>query len=583
MKRFFTLGLKTACLLISLFHYNIVNAQVPLVNFQQVITGLTNPVDIVNAGDGSNRIFIVEQGGTIKVYNQALGFLGNFLTVTGIATGGELGLLSLAFHPNYNLNRYFFVYYNTTIPGPNPGTADDRFFVNVARYQTRADNMNEADPDTRQVIWFAEKPVGFTNHNGAKLNFGPDDGYLYFGTGDGGSGNDPNNLAQDKTSFMGKMLRINVGTGLTANYTIPPDNPFISDPDPNVKDEIWALGLRNPWRWSFDRLTHDMWLADVGQGAREEVNFLPSPIAGGTNFGWRCYEGTMSTPGVPDCEPPNHLLPIFEYQHNNTTGGISITGGYVYRGAEYPTLYGYYVVGDYMTTASSTNVWLIKPNGSGGWNIIRRTASPSFLVSFGEAEDGTLYASAGGAIHKVFPSASGAVPVTLLSFTVRPGNNYNELQWKTSKEINVREFSIEFSKDGQNFSEAGKLSPSGVNSNYVFRHTANNSQKTFYRLKIIDNDNSFKYSPVIVANPGKSGNAFLISSIVTQGSPMTIQLHNPFTSLRIYSAQGQLVDRQNLGNKTGIIYLNTAGWKKGVHMITLEGAEGVVSRRFVVQ
>jgi glucose/arabinose dehydrogenase len=237
----------------------------PQVFFASVInSGISSPVDVVNAGDGSNRIFIVQRGGTIKVYDAAFNLLNaNFLTLSGnFTTGGERGLLSLAFHPDYENNRYFFVYYTNGAGG-----------VNIDRFQTDALNPNQAVVGSRTNIMSIAKPTAFTNHNGGKLQFGAD-GNLYFALGDSGSSGDPANLAQNGNSLWGKMIRINVDNFTTSPfYTIPTTNPFTSDP--NVRDEIFNIGLRNPWRWSFDRLNNDMWIADVGQGAWEEVNHMP--------------------------------------------------------------------------------------------------------------------------------------------------------------------------------------------------------------------------------------------------------------------------------------------------------------------
>ena len=197
------------------------------------------------------------------------------------------------------------------------------------------------------------------------------------------------------------MIRIDVNNFSTPPYyIIPPDNPYVNNP--NVDDHIWALGLRNPWRWSFDRSTNDMWIADVGQGSREEIDFRVAGTSGGINYGWRCYEGN-SPYNTNGCSPPaNYVFPIFDYPHNMSTGGFSVTGGFVYRGSQYPALQGYYICADYV----SGNAWLINPNGGGGWTTRMQTGLPGSIVSFGEAEDGTLYSvSLGGTIYTVVLSA----------------------------------------------------------------------------------------------------------------------------------------------------------------------------------
>ncbi len=355
-----------------------------------LLTTVSTPVDIANAGDGSNRLFLVEKAGRIRIYDQNTSTLlpGNFLDISGqVSDDGERGLLGLAFHPNYSSNGYFFVNYTN-----NAG--DTR----VSRF-TVSSNPNVADAGSELTILPVAQP--FSNHNGGDLEFGPD-GYLYIPLGDGGDGGDPGNRAQNPQELLGKLLRIDINsTSGGNNYAIPPDNPFVGVQTPiDYRDEIWALGLRNPWRFSFDRQTGDIWIADVGQGAWEEVNFQPANSNGGENYGWRCYEGnhTYNTSG---CGPmSNYDFPIFEYPHNPTTGGNSISGGYVYRGNDYPILQGWYIVADY----SSDNFWLIRPDGVGGWDshIITDVPTVNDVVTFGEDEAGEMYvADLGGQVYSI--------------------------------------------------------------------------------------------------------------------------------------------------------------------------------------
>jgi glucose/arabinose dehydrogenase len=543
------------------------NAQIPTIVFQPVINGLSSPVDIVNAGDGSNRIFIVLQGGTIRVYDQSYNFLGTFLTVTGIVSGGEQGLLSLAFHPNYTTNGFLYVYYTSSPNGD----------VTIARYTRSAANPNQADPASRVVLLSVPKPtdgsgVPFTNHNGGKLNFGPE-GYLYFGLGDGGSGNDPFNNAQDGTTLRGKMLRLNVNNPDPPFYFIPPDNPYVSDP--NVRDEIWVLGLRNPWRWSFDRLTHDMWIGDVGQSAREEVDFRTAGNTGGINYGWRCFEGMIPTPGVPPCTPTNYVPPIFDYTHDPTTGGIAITGGYVYRGSEFPTLYGYYVTADY----NSGNLWLLHSDGSSH----RQPGLPTSITSFGEAEDGTLLATAGSSISKVAVVAEAPTPVKLISFTLRQDQNFNDLYWTTGVEINTKEFVIQYSSDGFNFTDLTKV-PSSQNqsgASYSYRHYTINDKKIFYRLKNVDNDGHAEYSKIISTSVSKSDAQF-VSVYAQPGHTLVVQVGSGIRSFRIVNAYGQIIYKQPVAQGAGWYYVDNKGWSKGMYVLVAEGDQAM-SRKFIIQ
>jgi glucose/arabinose dehydrogenase len=364
---FFNKHVYSVVLCLMLLHAG--NSQ-PVITYNSVISSLNQPVDFVNAGDGTNRIFIAEQGGTIKVYNASYTLLGTFLTVTGINTGGEEGLLSIVFHPNYETNGFFWVYYTN-----NSGNLE------VSRYKVSAANPNQADAASKQVVITIPHP-GQSNHNGAKLNFGPD-GYLYFATGDGGGGGDVPNNAQNGTNLLGKMIRINVSTGTTAPfYTVPADNPYVSNP--NVLDEIWALGLRNPFRWSFDRTTNDMWIGDVGQGEREEINYRAAGTTGGINYGWRCYEGNLPYNTAGCQASSNYVFPVYDYPNPNP-GSASVTGGYVYRGSTYAAMQGYYFAAD----VYSGNLYKINTTG---FTTTVQTGLPTFVAGFGETENGELFA-----------------------------------------------------------------------------------------------------------------------------------------------------------------------------------------------
>ncbi len=422
----------------------------------KISSGLSNPIDIVNAGDGTNRLFVVQRGGVIKVYDgQSFNFISDFLTVTGISTQGEGGLLSMAFHPDYENNGYFFVYY--TIAGPP-------FSLRIARYRVSTNNPNMADPTSREEVLTIPHPTYF-NHNGGKILFGPD-GYLYLATGDGGGGGDPDNNAQNGNSLLGKMLRIQVGTSGT--YTIPADNPYVGNEDPIIRDEIWAMGLRNPFRWSFDRANGDMWIADVGQSAREEVNHRPAAATGGINYGWPCREGNIAYQGC-QLPPSNFIEPIFTYGRSNATGGQSITGGFVYRGSEFPSLQGAYLFADYL----SGNQWVTLPNGTDGWTTTQLSDDalppaqkfPSNIVAFGEAEDGTLYAVSisGNAIYKIIDPT--ALPVQFGELSARLKGETLTVKWTSESETNNSHFEIEGSVDGNHFTLLGKINSQAADGN----------------------------------------------------------------------------------------------------------------------
>jgi len=317
----------------------------PTMMVTRVATGLSQPVFASNAPGDPTRMFIVEQGtgstANIRIFNQGGGVNATpFLTVSGLSTGGERGLLGMAFHPDYQTNGRFYVNFTNTAGNT------------VVREYTRQ-SATIADPlSARQIISITQP---FSNHNGGWLGFGPDN-YMYIGMGDGGSANDPGNNAQNLDSLLGKMLRVDVngddfGGDATRNYANPASNPFVGI---TGADEIWAYGLRNPWRNSFDRLTGDLYIADVGQGAREEINVQRANSLGGENYGWKVREGTLGPPlsGAID--------PIYNYTHGSgNLQGFSVTGGYVYRGP-IADLNGHYFFADYVTD----RIWSMKWDGS---------------------------------------------------------------------------------------------------------------------------------------------------------------------------------------------------------------------------
>ncbi|MCB0451832.1 MAG: PQQ-dependent sugar dehydrogenase [Aequorivita sp.] len=339
-------------------------------------SGFSDPLNLQHAND--ERLFVVEQGGRIKII-QGDGTVNTtpFLDISGqISSGGERGLLGLAFHPDYANNGFLFVYYTK----PNGDSQISRFSVDSG-------NPDLADENSELPIIDYSQP--FSNHNGGCLAFGPD-GYLYIASGDGGSGGDPGNRAQNINLLLGKLLRIDVDNPAGGNnYGIPPDNPFVGNP--NAREEIWAFGLRNPWRFSFDTTDNNLWIADVGQTSREEINRVAIGEAG-LNYGWRCYEGTQPY-NNQNCPPQSELtFPIAEYTH--TGGNCSITGGYVYRGSMYPAISNLYFFGDYCSgrigTVDSSGNLQDYGTFSGSW------------VSFGEDINKELYIiDIGGSIYKI--------------------------------------------------------------------------------------------------------------------------------------------------------------------------------------
>ncbi|MFV2071509.1 MAG: sorbosone dehydrogenase family protein [Thermoanaerobaculales bacterium] len=346
-----------------------------------VASGFLSPVAARHAGDGSGRLFVVEQDGSIMIIDGGVVEPVPFLDISGQVdnAGHEQGLLGIAFHPQYASNGLFFVNYTY-----DPGPGLDR--TRVSRFSVSGGNPNLADPTSELVILEVEQD--FANHNGGDIHFGPD-GYLYIGMGDGGSGGDPNNRAQDLTSLLGKMLRIDVDSGGLGNYGIPPGNPFVGNV--NAADEIWAYGLRNPWRFSFDRFSGDLLIADVGQNAWEEINFQSAAGSGGENYGWSCMEGD-AFPNFNACDGNPLTGPILTYGHGPE---CSVTGGYVYRGV-IGGLQESYIFGDYC----SGRIWFAAPSGA-GWSATEWADTSLNISSFGEDEDGEIYVvDLGGSVYR---------------------------------------------------------------------------------------------------------------------------------------------------------------------------------------
>jgi len=461
----------------------------PDLNLTQ-IASVSNAVDITGAGDGSGRLFIVNQSGLIRIFDQNANMLlaTPFLDITGpVLFGGERGLLGLTFHPNYEINGYFYVNYIDEATGD----------THISRFTATSPASNDAvDPATELVILTIDQPSGasFTNHKAGDLNFGPD-GFLYIAVGDGGSGGDPDNRAQDPQDLLGKMLRIDVDNPTGGkNYGIPASNPFVGTQSPtDYLDEIWALGVRNPWRFSFDRVTGDMYIADVGQGSWEEVDFQAAGAAGGVNYGWRCYEGnhTFNTAG---CLPMgNYTFPVFEYDHG-ANGGQSITGGFVYRGTAVPSLVGWYVMSDYV----SGNFWLLRKNGAAWESDFQPDVPASNITTFGEDDAGELYAGRlSGPIYRVTASP---LPVELLSFTGTSKQGRVHLYWSTATEQNTSHFEIERSTENTDFEQIGQVTATGESATeqrYTYEDLRAVPGENVYRLKMVDRDGSFKYSPIV--------------------------------------------------------------------------------------
>jgi glucose/arabinose dehydrogenase len=327
----------------------------------------SDPVDFTHANDGTNRVFVVEQKGIIQVFenNVATEKSSVFLDIDErVASGGEMGLLGLTFHPDFKKNGYFFV--NYTRDSPRRQTV-------VSRFKT---NGQVADPNSEAILFTFDQP--YSNHNGGQVAFGAD-GFLYVSTGDGGSGGDPQNNAQNRKMLLGKMLRVNVNSTEKGNYGIPKDNPYIGNME-GFREEIYAYGLRNPWRFSFDLATKNLWVGDVGQNKVEEIDVVTK----GGNYGWRIKEANNCYDASGDCSKIDLIAPVWSYEQGND--GRSVTGGKVYRGKKLPEFIGKYICGDYV----SGKIWALTYDGK----IVTKSdliTNVSTVSSFGEDDDGELY------------------------------------------------------------------------------------------------------------------------------------------------------------------------------------------------
>lgn len=440
-------------------------------------TGFNSPVGIKNAGD--DRLFIVEKQGQIKILNSngttnATPFLNIESLVIDVSNSDERGLLGLAFHPDYSVNGYFFVNY-IDLSG---NTVISRFTVSP--------NSEVADNSSEQLILSFTQP--FVNHNGGDMHFG-NDGYLYISSGDGGSFGDPQNNSQNLETFLGTILRIDIDNSSGGNnYDIPNDNPFLSNP--NALNEIWAYGLRNPWRFSFDNLTGNMWIADVGSQNIEEIDMMNSSNAG-ANFGWRCYEGSIIN-DLQNCPDENTLtFPIAEYSHF-ASGNFkcSITGGYVHRGSINTSFNGYYFFADYC----SNEIGTINVDGSNYDIYYSQPFDGNNWTTFGQDINGELYIAGGvsGMIYKI-------VPVTLKTdkhhlkkeIKIYPNPTTDLVNIALKNSLSISDISI--------FNLQGKLieAYSDLNDNTI-RISTKQYQKGIYLIKISTTEKNNIYKKLVV-------------------------------------------------------------------------------------
>jgi glucose/arabinose dehydrogenase len=515
-----------------------ITAAAVTIQLEPVLTGLSSPVYVTHAGDGSNRLFIIEQPGTIKVLQPGATSPTVFLNITArVLSGGEQGLLGLAFHPQFSSNHRFFVYYTR----PTDGS------IVIAEYHVSASDPNVADT-TETIILTIPHPTN-TNHNGGMMAFGPD-GFLYIGTGDGGAANDPPNNSQNINVLLGKILRIDIDhPNGPVPYSSPSSNPFFGSTPGS--DEIYALGLRNPWRYSFDRGTGQLYVGDVGQSAREEIDIVTL----GGNYGWRIMEGTICNPSFNGgvCTPPaGHIPPIFEYTHS--AGRCSITGGYVYRGQIGTLPTGAYIFADYCTG----EIFLLE---NGSQTVLLDTSLN--ISSFGEDEAGEIYVVAlGGAVYRITnPNAPCVFAINPASrnFPVNGGNGNlavvapNGCTWgavSNASWINITSGSSSAGYSFVNFSVAPNDTP------YSRSATLTVANRTFTVNQTADTDSD--------------GIPDVVES--TEGTNPQVKDNDVFNNARLFTMQQYRDFLGREGDPPGITY-----WTNAIQPGSLTRAEAIDS------
>lgn len=533
----------------------------PILSLTPVIAGLNSPMQFVNAGDGTNRVFIVEKGGTVKVYDATFNFLDSFVTVNNITSDGERGLLSLAFHPDYATNGFCYVYYTNAAGN-----------LEIARYHVSS-NPNRADNTTKQIVLTIPHPTN-ANHNGGELHFGAD-GFLYSSTGDGGGGGDQPNNAQNTSVLLGKILRLNVNTSATAPfYTVPAGNPY--------GNEIFALGLRNPFRWSFDRLTNDMWIGDVGQGSWEEIDYRAADSTNGANYGWRCYEGDSPYNTAGCSGTSNYVFPAFVYPNPSPA---AVTGGIVYRGTVSPAIYGYYIGADFY----SGEFFMINRDGNGGWTTNVQVLTPTGIADFGETENGEAYVVSltSNAVYRLNAVEGAPVPVTLVNFSGTLVNRQVQLYWKTSLEQNLQLFDVEYSVDGSVYTYAGTVQAknAATGAEYTFTHVTNSTGNVFYRLKMKDNNGKYRYSGTIKVDL-TAKDALLVSPSVISDGIININLTNEsiFSSVEVVNSTGAILIKRDIEGQTGRVSIPSSELAPGIYIVRFINKRlEAVTQKIVIQ
>ncbi len=535
----------------------------PEIKLEPFATGLSSIADIAHPPDDS-RLFVLQQNGIIRLVDQE-GNVANevFLDVSGRITtaGNEQGLLGLAFHPDFQDNGRFFINYTG-----NSSAANESGNTIVSAFTVLPNNPDKADSASEKQLLEISQP--FSNHNGGDIRFGPE-GYLYISTGDGGAGGDPEDNAQDPQTLLGKLLRIDVDAG--EPYGIPADNPFVGDDD--VLDEIYATGLRNPWRNSFDRYTGDLWIADVGQGDREEVNFEAAPLEGGKNYGWRCYEGSMefNTQGCDDQSA--YEFPVFDYEHSPANCGGSITGGYVYRGALYNALFGKYLAVDFCTGA----FYVVEKTADGfsGSQIGQLDAFE--YTTFGQNQYGELFLAATneGTIYRI-NDTSDCRPVAKIKGPDNQGLNGKDEQLLEA--FYHPSLNYEWSRNGE-------IIANSDTPQLTVRDTGT------YQLKVTNPQNGCSNTgqvQVVESVTGKQTEAADVSNLQVYPNPAgkTLRIKNlpqdeGKLRLTLYSPAGKVARESTL--KSDQTAISTANLPPGIYVLTVQSAQSRTVQKVVIK
>ncbi|TDE13613.1 PQQ-dependent sugar dehydrogenase [Dyadobacter psychrotolerans] len=556
----------------------------PSVTLRPVITeNLTAPMQFVHAGDATGRMFVAERAGVIKVFDNSdtkeglYPYRGIFMDISSmIYSQGEGGLLSIVFHPEFEQNTThrgeLFVYFTDNANAPNSDLV-------LRRYKVADPLSYTASVTASDEILRIPHPT-YSNHNGGEMHFGPNDGLLYLSVGDGGGAGGPGNNSQrttpasptDKSYLLGKILRLdvnNISQGLA--YAIPAGNPF--------SNEVYDYGLRNPFRWSFDRTTGDMWIGDVGQSMREEIDFRPAATAPGVNYGWNCFEGDLPyTPAAGNCGGFPNFAPAFAYQ------GVSVIGGVFYRGTD-GVLANYFISADY----GSGNIHFTKRNAANdGWETVVKANTIAGIADFdisdiGESESGEVHL-VGLASNAIYRLESVVLPVKLTSFKAVKTAEGARLNWQTSSEENFSNFEVQYSADQGKFQTVGTVASSNqINgTTYQFSHSMPALGNAYYRLKMMDLDKTFEYSRIVSLQTDElAEGGFVRPSLVNSGS-MNLLLEGSHQSFELVSTNGAVFHKEDISGKKGPLNIPVNKITSGMYIVRLIGNENVQQQKILI-